>query len=513
MEAHSAPRRRFSDRALDLVERAGNRLPDPALLFVVCLVCVWVLSALLAPVQFAELDPRTHAPIRVQNQLAPAAIVDLLVNMTSVFTSFPPLGAVLVALLGMGVAEHAGLIDAALRRVLAITPARLLTPVLILVGILSHTAADAGFVLVIPLGGVLFAAAGRHPLVGIAAAFAGVSGGFSANLIPSALDPMLQGITQQAIAILDPTREVNPLCNWYFTAASSLLIILLGWWVTERLIEPRLASVPVDGALAAMPAPPAAQAREGRALAIAVAVFAVLSAAIMWAAWPTTSPLRGPGGGLTETGAPMMKAIIPMIFLLSLGPGIAFGFASGRFTSHRDVIQGMARAMSAMGYYLAMSFCAAQFIAVFTKSNLGALLAIKGATTLQELHLPLEASLLGAIAITSTVNLAIGSASAQWTLLAPILVPMLAQIGLAPELTQAAFRIGDSATNVITPLMTYFPLVVVYCQRHTKSSGIGSLTSIMMPYSLTFLVGWSALLLLWWHLGIPLGVQSHYVYP
>ncbi|HKL50390.1 MAG TPA: AbgT family transporter, partial [Wenzhouxiangellaceae bacterium] len=246
--------RRWLYRSLDVIERVGNRLPDPAVLFFLLMLVVWALSALLAPIQFSALHPQTGEPIQVVNQLSGGELARFLSQMVTVFTSFAPLGIVLVAMLGVGVAEHTGFINAALRKMLGVTSPRLLTPMLILVAIVSHTAADAGYVVVIPLGAVIFYAAGRHPLAGIAAAFAGVSGGFSANFIPSAIDPMLAGITEEAARVLDPSVAINPLVNWFFMAASSVLVIGIGWWLTDKVVEPRLArETPVDGDMSDMP--------------------------------------------------------------------------------------------------------------------------------------------------------------------------------------------------------------------------------------------------------------------
>lgn len=505
--------RRWIERALDAVEVAGNRLPDPALLFILLLFAVWLASSLLAPVSFSVIDPRNQKPLQVIDQLTGPALAAFLSGMVTTFTSFPPLGVVLVALLGVGVAEHAGLVNTALKAMLSITPRRLLTPALILVAILSHVTGDAGFVVVIPLGGVIFHAAGRHPLAGLAAAFAGVSGGFCANLIPSGIEPLLQGLTQSAVRILDPVREVNPLCNWAFTATSAVIIVLAGWWVTDRIVEPRLAAQPVDPD--AEPAVPPARltAAERRGLIAASTALAVSLALLWWAVWPPQSPLRAPDGSITAFAAPLMKAIVPLIFLLALIPGVAYGYAAGTLTSHRDVIAGMTKAMSTMGYYLVLAFCAALFIGAFTQSNLGVLLALEGASLLRALALPAELTIVGMIILTAMVNLLIGSASAKWALLAPVFVPMLMQLGFAPELIQAAYRIGDSTTNIITPLMPYFPLVVVYCQRYVKRTGIGTLVAIMLPYTATFFTLWVSYLLVYWALGLPLGIAGAYVYP
>jgi len=567
------------DRALNTIERLGNKLPDPAALFFILLVVVWVLSALLAPVAFTEIDPRNGQPIKVNNQLTGAAIASFLSNMVTTFTSFHPLGVVLVALLGVGVAEHTGFINASLKGLLSFTSVKLLTPMLILVAIVSHTAADAGYVLVIPLGAVIFYTAGRHPLAGIAAAFAGVSGGFSANFVPSSLDPLLAGLTQAAAGIVDPNRAVNPLCNWFFTGISSLLIIGVGWFLTDRVIEPRLRNVEIDGDVQDMPKMEelGPQERKGLWGGLLTLLGALLLLALV--SVPQSSPMRSPAGyrltpqslerlraggvqedvlkkiepmrqefagqkafqdalkarlgeeqfasqgqvilnnaeqtprQLTAANAPLMQAIVPLIFLIFLLPAIAYGYCAGTVESHRDIIKGMSKSMSTMGYYIVLAFFAALFIAAFGQSNIGALLALKGASFLKALALPGQVTIVGIIILTALVNLLIGSASAKWALLAPIFVPMLMQLGHSPELTQAAYRIGDSTTNIITPLMLYFPLVVVFAQRYVKKTGIGTLVSLMLPFSITFLVVWAIMLLIYWALGIPLGLQAPYNYP
>ncbi|MGB1656305.1 MAG: AbgT family transporter [Longimicrobiales bacterium] len=501
------------DRFLNTIEVVGNKLPDPAVLFVISLFLVWVLSWILSGVAFAEIDPRSGDPISVTNLLTGQGMATFLSGMVQTFTSFPPLGVVLVAMLGIGVAEHGGYINAGLRLVLGVTPKALLTPMLILVGIVSHTATDAGYVLVIPLGGVIYYAAGRHPLAGIAAAFAGVSGGFSANFIPSGIDPLLQGFTQGAAQLIDPAILVNPLCNWFFTSASTILVVMLGWYLTDKVVEPRLQSTAVDGDPDEMPQMKEIDGRERMAFWVATGIMAAGLALLWIAAAPETSPLRAPDGDITAFSAPLMQSIVPLIFLLFLIPGTVYGYGAGTFKKSKDVIDAMTRAMQDMSYYIVMAFFCALFISAFGTSNLGALLAVKGANFLRELALPAGFTIVGIIVLTGFVNLAVGSASAKWALLAPIFVPMLMQVGISPELTQAAYRVGDSTTNIITPLMPYFPLVVVYCQRYVKGLGIGTLVSVMLPYSIFFTVIWTAFLLAYWGLGIPLGLQAPYTYP
>lgn len=571
----------FVEKALNLIERVGNKLPDPAALFLILMFVVWVLSALLSTMSFTEIDPRTGKALVINNQMTGTAIAAFLSNMVTTFTSFHPLGVVLVALLGVGVAEHTGFINAGLKGLLNFTSPKLLTPMIVFVGILSHTAADAGYVLVIPLAAVIFYSAGRHPLAGIAAAFAGVSGGFSANFVPASLDPLLAGLTQSGAQIIDATRVVNPLSNWYFTAASTLLLVLIGWFLTDKVIEPRLKKTAVvDGDPDDMPKMEEMGSKEKKGL-IAGLIAMVLGIGILAAvSIPESSPMRSPVGfkvsqasidklrtagvpddvlskarpileqeivgktafdtqlknrlgdenakqygplfaqnaepvppQLTASTAPLMLSIVSLIFLLFLIPGIVFGYVAGTVKSHKDIVQGMSKTMGTMGYYIVLAFFASLFIASFGQSNLGALIALKGANALQALALPPQVTIIGIIFLTALVNLLIGSASAKWALLAPIFVPLLMQLGISPELTQAAYRIGDSTTNIITPLMPYFPLVVVFAQRYVKNTGIGTLVSLMLPYTVTFLVAWIIFLIIYWALGIPLGIQAPYTYP
>ena len=588
-------------RFLDIIERTGNKLPDPAILFFLLMILVWFLSAILSPFDFGETDPRTGETLSVINLLSGDQMASFLANMTETFITFAPLGVVLLAMLGVGAAEHSGYINAALKYILGITPKSLLTPMLIMVSIVSHTAADAGYVLVIPLGGVIFYAAGRHPLAGIAAAFAGVSGGFSANFIPSGIDPLLQGFTQSAAQIIEPEMLINPLNNYFFTAISSILIISVGWWITDRIVEPRLSKTEVDADKDDLPQMERLNNREIRAFW--VATFVMLLGIVGLFAWtiPEESPMRSPGtttfessgegmihslyvddgdtvdlgqtlgviqifqlqtenqnqlgyepvrkdtmmamdegiihfakpdlreGSTLQAGemvatlqgnrdvtafdAPVMQSIVPLIFLLFVIPGVMYGFLAGTFKNSQDMVGSMSKAMGSMSYYIVMAFFCALFIDAFGNSNIGTLIALKGAGFLESLALPGALTIVGIIILTAVVNLLVGSASAKWALISPIFVPMLMGIGISPDLTQAAYRVGDSVSNIITPLLPYFPLVVVFCQRYVKSTGIGTLVSMMLPYFFIFLIVWSIFLLLYWWIGIPLGLQASYTFP
>jgi aminobenzoyl-glutamate transport protein len=498
---------------LDIIEKGGNKLPDPAILFLMLMLLVWFLSAFMSNFTFTEIDPRSGTAVEIKNLLTGPSLAAFLSGMVGVFTGFAPLGIVLVAMLGVGVAEHSGFINAGLKQMLAVTPKKLLTPMLVLVAIVSHTATDAGYVLVIPLGGIIFYAAGRHPLAGIAAAFAGVSGGFSANFVPSGIDPLLQGFTQSAARIIDPAIQLNPLNNWFFTSFSSILIVALAWYLTDKVVEPRLnKTAPVDDDIQDEPKMDALKPKERRAFWIAASVMAFSLLILFLWVFPSDSAMRSPEGDVASFAAPLMKSIVPIIFLVFLLPGVVYGFASGTYKKSGDVIQSKSKSISGMSYYIVMAFFCALFIDAFGKSNIGALMALKGASFLQAMSFPAEVTIVGIIILTSFVNLFVGSASAKWALIGPIMVPMLMQLNISPDLTQAAYRVGDSASNIITPLMPYFPLVVIFCQRYVKKTGIGTLVAMMLPFSIVFLVAWTAFLLLYWKLGIPLGLQSSYTY-
>ncbi len=507
------------DKFLNFIEKAGNKLPDPAMLFFILMAIVWVFSAILSPIDFGEVHPRTGEALNVQNMLTGDNLASFLANMIETFVLFAPLGIVLVAMLGVGVAEHSGWIDAGLKKLLGFTPKSLLTPMLILIAIVSHTAADAGYVLVIPLGGVIFYAAGRHPLAGIAAAFAGVSGGFSANFIPSAIDPLLMSFTLEAARILDPDIALNPLNNYYFTAISSILIVSVGWYITDKIVEPRLEGTEVDGDEDEMPQMEEVTDKESRAFWLGfTAMILGLAGLFIWA-WPEGSSLRDPEwdnpevSSLFSFNAPLMQAIVPLIFILLLIPGVVYGYASGKYNSSKDMINNMSKSMESMGYYVVMAFFCALFIDAFAKSNIGLLIALKGANFLQSLALPGQITIVGIVFLSAFVNILVGSASAKWALIAPIFVPMLMQLGISPDLTQAAYRVGDSVSNIITPLLPYFPLVVVFSKRYVKSTGIGTLISMMLPYAIIFLIVWTIFLLAYWAIGIPLSFEANYVYP
>jgi aminobenzoyl-glutamate transport protein len=497
-----APPRGRLTAALGWIERVGNALPHPATLFAALAVAVVLLSALAAWSGLEALHPSTQRPIRPENLLSVPGLHRMLTQMVTNFTSFAPLGTVLVALLGIGVAEGSGLIGAALRLLVLSAPRRLLTFVVVLSGVLSNTASEVGYVLLVPLAAVIFAAVGRHPVAGLAAGFAGVSGGYSANLLLGTVDPLLAGLSEEAARIVDPAYAVNPACNYYFMAASTFLIAGAGTWVTEAIVTPRLG--PYSGEGKEHATLEGLSAAEKRGLWFAGIAAALCTAVLLWGTVPADGFLRDPQTG-SLLKSPFMSGIVAFIFLLGLILGLAYGVGAGTVRSDSDLVKGMGKSMETLGTYLVLVFFAAQFVAYFNWSNLGLILAVKGADFLKALALGPIPLMIAFILLAAVINLFMGSASAKWAIMAPIFIPMFMLLGYSPELTQAAYRVGDSVTNIISPMMSYFALIIAFVQRYQPKAGIGTVVAAMLPYSVVFFACWAVLLVVWMLLDLPLG--------
>ncbi|MFB0613678.1 AbgT family transporter [Aurantiacibacter poecillastricola] len=499
---------------LGWVERSGNKLPDPVFLFlwfILALVAISVVASLAgwsAP-HPVEIDPETGANriIAVESLLSGENLRRLLTLMPETFTHFPPLGYVLTVMLGAGVAERSGLFATAMRASMARVSGRWLTPAVALVSMMGNHAADAAFVVMIPLAGIVYHAAGRHPLVGIAASFAAVSGGFSANLLPGQLDALLLGITEASVNTVLTDWTANIAGNWYFIAAMTIFYLPVIWYVTDRIIEPRLSGYALDGSagMGGEDDNTATTPEQRRGLRnaglVVLALIALWAALVLMPDAPLVDPDAPPEGRLT----PFYRSLLPFFLLVFLLPGWAYGRAAGTIQSQSDLVEMMAGAMKDMAYYMVLAFAAAHFVAMFAWSNMGLVLAVDGSAALRASGLPSWAMLLGVLLFGAALNLLIGSASAKWAVLGPVMVPMLLLLGLSPEMTTAAYRVGDSGTNIITPLMPYFPLVLVFCQRWVTSFGIGSLTATMMPYAAGIMTVGMALTAGWVIFDIPLG--------
>ncbi len=493
------------NKFLYYVEKVGNALPNPATLFALFALSVILLSWIVSLFDPEVINPATGESIHVVNLLSKEGLHLILTQTVTNFTGFVPLGTVLVAMLGVGIAERTGLISTILRRIVMAAPPRMLTFVVVFAGILSNTASEVGYVLLVPLAAVIFLAAGRNPLAGLAAAFAGVSGGYSANLLLGTIDPLLAGLSQEAAQIIDPGYIVNPACNFYYMFASTFLIAGLGTWVTEKIIVPRL-GVYHGKDVEAIPLTPLTK-DEKRGMLYATITTLVLVGIILAGVLPKNGFLLNPVNGEFLT-SPLMKGVVTFIFLFFALPGIAYGLGAKTIKSDNDVIKGMSKSMETMGSYIVLVFFAAQFVAYFKWSNIGLLVAVKGATILQTLDLGTFPLMLSFVLLAAFINLVMGSASAKWAIMAPVFIPMFMMLGYSPEITQLAYRIGDSVTNIISPMMSYFALIVAFIQLYDKKAGIGTVISLMLPYSIVFFIGWMVMFFAWILLDLPIGPAS-----
>lgn len=490
--------RRFS--FLGWVEKAGNKLPHPATLFALMALLAILFSWVAALLNWKAVHPATNEVIHPFNLLSKEGIHRILEDMVTNFTSFAPLGIVLVAMLGIGIAESSGLIGALIRLLVMKSPKRIITFVLVLAGVLSNTASDIGYVLLIPLAGAIFHSFGRHPIAGMAAAFAGVSGGFSANLLLGTIDPLLAGLSTEAAHIIDADYLVLPTANYYFMVISTIMIAGIGTWVTERMVVPRLGAYKgeVEAEAIQRLAP-----NERRGLKFALLFMAVFTGLILIGIIPENGLLRPEDGNLLHS--PVLHAIIAFLFLGAGGMGVAYGFGCGAYKNDADVMNGMGDSLKGLAGYMVLVFFAAQFVAYFKWSNLGVILAVQGADILAASQIGPIPLMILFILLAASINMLMGSASAKWAILAPVFIPMFMLLGYSPELSQAIYRIGDSVTNIVSPMMSFFALIIAYFQKYDRGAGIGTIIATMLPYSIAFFIGWTILLIIWFSLGIPLG--------
>lgn len=517
--SEAPPRRNTFTRFLDGVEWLGNLLPHPVTLFAILAIGIVLLSGLFGWMGLAVEDPRPAGArgvaedgmIRAVSLLNGDGIRRIFTNLVTNFTSFAPLGVVLVAMIGVGVAEKSGLLSAAVRSMVLSAPRHMVTVAIVFAGIVSNTASEVGYVVLIPLAGAIYYALGRHPLAGMAAAFAGVSGGYSANLLIGTIDPLLAGITQEAARLIDPDYVVLATANWYFMAASTFLITAIGSLVSIFIVEPKLG--PYDASRAdptildeRMMEPLRSEEKKGLIWAgVAIlGVFALMALTLV----PEWGVLRNPENG-DRIDSPFFGGFVVWILIFFVVSGYAYGRAVGVMKTDTDVIDAMAAALASLGLYILLVFFAAQFVAFFNWTNLGAITAVGGAQFLKDTGMTRPLVFFLFILMCAVINLSLGSASAQWAVTAPIFVPMLMLIGYSPEVIQAAYRIGDSSTNIITPMMSYFGLILAWATRYDKKLGVGTLIAMMLPYSIFFLLFWSGFFFLWTFVfGLPVGPGS-----
>lgn len=487
-------------RFLDGVERVGNKLPDPFILFIILSLIVIAISWVASMFNASVIHPGTGEELAIKNLASGEGIQFILTSTLTNFTGFAPLGLVLVMMFGIGLAEKVGLLDHAIRKTILQSPPKLVTYTVVFVGIIGNIVSDASIVLIPPLAAYVFHKMGRHPLAGLAAGFAGAGAGFTANLFIAGTDVLLSGIATEAAQIMDANFVVTPVDNWYFNIVSVFLLTLVGGLITTRIIEPRLGNYQ-NGDIQIDDREELPDADKGlRNAGIAGLIYIALIVLVIML---PNSPLRNEEGGLVPS--PFISGIVPILLLFFVTMGCAYGITVGKIKSSKDISRYMAESVKELSGYIVLVFAIAQFIAYFNWSNLGIWIAVNGAEFLKDINFTGIGLIVAYSLFTALLDFIITSGSAKWALEAPIFIPMFMQLGYHPAFTQVAYRIADSSINVITPLSPYMIIILSFMKRYDKNAGIGSYISLMLPYAVGFLVTWIILLLIFYFTGIPIG--------
>jgi len=492
---------------LDWIELLGRKLPHPVVLFILLIGITILVSELIfqtgLTVEYTEFSSNNVVEVQANSLLSREGINYIFNSAVNNFVTFAPLGTVLTAMLGVGVAESSGLIAAAMKRLLTNVPSAFLSAAVVFVGIMSNVAADTGFVVVVPLGAIIFAAAGRNPIVGLAAAFAGVSAGFSANLLIGPTDANLVGTTNEVLQSSGIDYEVAVTANWFFMGVAAILLTTIGAVITDKVIEPRLGEY--QGNYVADDKPLTQTEHKGlRNALIALIIYVIIMGLLMF---PENALLKtmDEAGEMTLSNF-LSNGLLFAIFLLFVIPGLTYGITTKSIQNSNDFVEGMSESMKSMSGFLVIAFFAAQMIDYFGYTNLGTMMAVSGANALQSINFVGLPLLIGFILVCAFINLFIGSANAKWALLAPVFVPMMLNLDVQPEVTLAAYRIADSSTNIITPMLNYFGMILIFFQRYDKKSNMGTVLSTMVPYSGAFLISFTLLFAIWYLIGLPFGV-------
>jgi len=493
---------------LDWIELLGRKLPHPVVLFILLIGITILVSELVfqtgLTVQYTEFSSNEVVEVQANSLLSREGINYIFNSAVNNFVTFAPLGTVLTAMLGVGVAESSGLIAAAMKRLLTNVPSALLSAAVVFVGIMSNVAADTGFVVVVPLGAIIFAAAGRNPIVGLAAAFAGVSAGFSANLLIGPTDANLVGTTNEVLQSSGIDYEVAVTVNWFFMGVAAVLLTIVGAVITDKVIAPRLGEY--QGDYVADDEPLTKTEHKGlRNALIALIIYVAVMAFLMFPENALLKTMDEASGDMTLSNF-LSNGLLFAIFLLFVIPGLTYGMTTKSIQNSNDFVEGMSESMKSMSGFLVIAFFAAQMIDYFGYTNLGTMMAVSGANALQSINFVGLPLLIGFILVCSFINLFIGSANAKWALLAPVFVPMMLNLDVQPEVTLAAYRIADSSTNIITPMLNYFGMILIFFQRYDKKSNMGTLLSTMVPYSAAFLTAFTILFAIWYLTGLPFGI-------
>ncbi|SOC44978.1 aminobenzoyl-glutamate transport protein [Ureibacillus acetophenoni] len=492
-------KRSFMDKILVSIEKAGNRLPDPITLFLIMSILVLIASWVLSLFGVSAINPVTEEKIEVVNLLSVEGLHLIVTNAVSNFAAFPPLAAVLTMMIGVGLAEHSGLISTLMKKTVMNAPQKLIIPTIILSGLVGHTVGDPAFIVLPPIAALIFMSLGRNPMVGLILSYGTVAAGFNANLIISGTDVLLVGISESAAQLVDVNYTGQTTMNYYFILVSTIMLVIIGTWVTKKFTEPKFGKY--EGIVEILEPVSPLESKGLRWAGITTLVFTIILALTVI---PSNGILRNPETG-SILNSPFMSGLVIILVLYFLLPSLVYGFITRSIRSDKDVAEKIYKSIADMAPFIGLAFVAAQMLAYFSWSNIGIIMGINGANFLQNLGFTGIPLFIGFILLIATVNLFIASASAKWALLAPIFIPMFMYLGYSPAVTQTAYRIGDSITNAITPMLAYFAILLTFAKRYYNNVGIGTLISALLPYTVFFGIGWIILFIIWFLLGLPLG--------
>ncbi|SDK22002.1 AbgT family transporter [Natronincola ferrireducens] len=505
----TAKKGKLFERILNSIEKTGNKLPDPVTLFVLLSTGIILISWMASTAGVSVIHPSTGDTVTVVNLMNREGLTRILTGFVKNFQSFPPLGLVLVVMLGAGVAEKSGLMQTAMRNSISKVPSKLVTATIIFVGIMANAAGDAGFIVLPPLAAIVFLGIGRHPIIGIFAAYAGVSGGFAANLMINMGDILVASFTIPAAQVIDSAYQGTPAMNIYFTIASTVLLVVAGVFVTEKIIAPRFPKY--EGITHEENTIIDEKEQKGLRWA-GISVILLVSLLVALCVGENAFMADSATGSILAWEAPLMQGLVPIITLFFLIPGLIYGKITGSIESDKQAVSLMGESMKDMGPYIVLAFVASQFLAYFNWSNIGVVISVKGAEFLENAGFTGMGLIIGFIILSSFINIFVGSASAKWAIMAPIFVPMFLLLGYNPAVTQIAYRIGDSLTNPVSPLFPYFPILLAFTRKYDKEAGIGTMIANMLPYSIVFAIMWTILLILFILFNIPLGPNAGIYY-
>ena len=516
MATASAAPKTAMQRFLDGVEKVGNMVPHPVVIFLILIGIVIVLSAVLslfgAAVTFERINADTHqvetATTEIRSLISTDGIRFLYASLIPNFMSFTAVGLMIAAMIGAGVAEESGLVTALIRKLVIVSPAWALTYILSFVGILASIAADAGYLVLIPLAGIAYMAVGRHPLAGLALGFAAVAGAFTVNMLIKPLDAVLVEFTNDAAHLVDPNRSIGLASNVWFSIVSVLFLTVVIAFISDRMIEPRLGKYDAGKSAAGVEHDQSATLTDAESRGLRFALYGLIGLAVVFCllTLPSGAPLRNPDTAELIGNSPFMNGLIALIMLMFLVTGWSYGIGAGTLRTLTEVIAAIEKSIKNLGGTIFLFFVLSQFVAYFTYTNMGTVMALSLSGALQAANIGTLPLLIGFIIVVAIIDLLLTGAIAKWAIFAPVFVPLLMKLGVEPEAVLAAYRVGDSPMNAITPLNAYFALVVGFAQKYDASAGVGTIVSLMLPYVVWMFVLWTVLFAIWQALGLPWGL-------